>query len=60
VTEITSPLDTPILLGAAIVVGVLLVVTLARRLLRWAALLAAIGVIIVALYWARAEGYLTW
>lgn len=59
-TEITSPLDTPILLGAAIVVGVLLVVTLARRLLRWAALLAAIGAIIVGLYWARAQGYLTW
>ncbi len=59
-TSVTSPVDTPVLLIAAIVVVALLVFAIIRKITKLVVITIALGLIVVGLYLARAEGYITW
>lgn len=58
--SITSPLDTPILLLAAIALLALLVFAIIRKITRLIVISILLGLVLTGLYVARAEGYVTW
>lgn len=60
VDTITSPVDTPILLIAALVIAGLLVFAVIRKITKMIVITVLLGVIVIGLYIARAEGYITW
>lgn len=57
---ISSPVDTPVLLIAAIVLGALLILGIIRKITKLIVITILLGVVVVGLYIARAQGYLTW
>ena len=57
---ITSPVDTPVLLIAGLVLLALLAFAIIRKITRLIVITIALGVIVVGLYLARAEGYIAW
>ena len=59
-SPITSPIDTPVLLIAAIVIVVLLAFAILRKITKLIVITIGLGVIVVGLYIARAEGSITW
>jgi hypothetical protein len=59
-SPITSPIDTPVLLIAAIVIVVLLAFAIIRKITKLIVITIGLGVIVVGLYIARTEGYITW
>lgn len=58
--SISSPVDTPVLLIAAIVLGALLLFAIIRKITKLIIITILLGVIVIGLYIARAEGLLTW
>jgi hypothetical protein len=57
---VTTPWDTPVLLIAALIVLALLAFAVLRKITKLIILAIALGVIVVGLYLARAEGFVTW
>lgn len=60
VDTITSPLDTPVLLIAAVVLGALLIFGLIRKITKLIVITILLAIVVVGLYIARSEGYLSW
>jgi hypothetical protein len=59
-TRTRPPVDTPILLIAALVIAALLIFAIIRKITKLIVITILLGVIVIALYIARAEGYITW
>lgn len=57
---ITSPVDTPVLLVAGLVLLALLAFAIMRKITRLIIITIALGALVIGLYIARAEGYITW
>ncbi len=53
-------MDSPVLLIAAIVIVALLAFAIIRKITKLIVITIALGVIVVGLYIARSEGYITW
>lgn len=57
---VSTPLDTPVLLIAALVVLAVLAFAVFRKITKLIIIAIALGVIVIGLYLARAEGFVTW